>query len=150
MSVAWTASRLFGRTLAILAMAPALWGGSWSVEHVAGTSLADSSLALDSLGQPVIAYSDGHLRLARWSGLSWHVENIGPACARDVSLALDRADKPAIGYYDESVGALQYARWTDEASLRRARILMDYRIGNFMSLTLAQLDAFLAAADRDP
>jgi len=75
-----------------------------------------NSLAIDSLGNPHIAYYDHTMDLlkhAYWNGLSWTSEEVdsgtsGPYC----SLALDSLDRPHIAYImGHGGGSLKYAYW---------------------------------------
>lgn len=74
----------------------------------------DSSLALDSSGNPHIGYynkTEGDLKYAVKSGGTWSFETVDSA--GDVggysSLALDSFDNPSISYYDATNGDLKYA-----------------------------------------
>ncbi len=85
----------------------AAWNGtSWSVERV-DTSIAwcATSLALDSLGRPYIAYCTwgGQIRCAAWTGSAWNIQNValaGNTGSVWCSLVLNSADEPAIAFYD--------------------------------------------------
>ena len=79
-----------------------------------------TSLALDSQGDPWIAYSDEkELKLARWDGSAWEsavviVAGMQPL-GQLVSLKLDSLDQPHIAYFDvvdksPLTGRVKYAR----------------------------------------
>jgi parallel beta-helix repeat protein len=91
---------------------------SWiQVVDSAGSVGWYSSIALDSLGNPHIAYSDlanGHLKYASWSGSDWSIQIVDPSgdVGRFPSLAFDLNDNPHISYYDNAQGDLKYAHWT--------------------------------------
>ena len=64
-----------------------------------------TSLALDSQGNPWIAYSDEKsMKLAIWDGSAWQTQTVVDAGARplgqQVSLKLDSQDEPHIAYYE--------------------------------------------------
>jgi PKD repeat protein len=93
-----------------------------AVENVTDTPPPDTSLALDTSGQPHISYRDsinGDLRYAYYVAAGG---NCGPASdwqcdavdstgdvGQDSSLALDADDLPHIGYRDDTNTALKYA-----------------------------------------
>ena len=83
-----------------------------------------SSLAVDGLGYPHIAYLDstnGALKYVRWNGSSWvgWANHTGPDTVDGAtdsaggyrSIALDDAGFPHICYYHSTDSALKYARW---------------------------------------
>lgn len=92
-------------------------GGSWKVETVdsGGNVGEDLSLALNSEGNPRIAYHDhtkGCLKYASKDGGSWTVEAVD--CTAVVtgtfaSLALDAYGNPRVAYYDLTNGRVKYA-----------------------------------------
>ena len=95
----------------------ASWNGqTWEIEIVSNGLAWGTSLDLDSLGYPCIAYyGDGHvLNYFHWNGTSWDFYNVdnfgGNVGSIDISLVLDSQDYPHIIYYmfDQT---LRYARW---------------------------------------
>jgi len=91
----------------------------WSVETVDSDSSGrvgrDSSLALDSSGNPHISYCNWtDLKYAVWTGSTWSIETIESVGQRGVlsSIALDSNDDPHISYLDWANGVLKYAVWT--------------------------------------
>jgi hypothetical protein len=90
--------------------------GNWTTETVDSTGNTgwDTSLALDSIENPHIAYYRfdlGNLRYAKHNGNNWELEDVdtigdvGEFC----SLALDSNDDPHISYYDFDLEDLKYA-----------------------------------------
>jgi hypothetical protein len=84
-----------------------------------------NSLALDSRGQPQIAYSEethGDLRYARRAGSAgWIIETVDSAGWTGLhnSLALDSQDRPHISYYERVRGELKYATAPAAADLSK-------------------------------
>jgi len=93
---------------------------AWQIETVmfVGESGTFTSLALDSLGRPRIAYNasgsfGGTLKYARHDGQTWQIETVDDAglyTGEYGSLALDAADHPHISYGCADSGNLRYAR----------------------------------------
>ena len=81
-----------------------------------------NSIALDSSGNPSIAYFDMSKRtvkLAQWNGKVWKTEVVDqlvdvPSYADRVSLKLDSQGVPHVAYYDGGLGALKYAEKDDK------------------------------------
>ena len=81
-----------------------------------------TSVALDSRGNPWVAYGDGEtVRLARWDGAAWQSSTVVEAGRRPlgqlVSLKLDAADQPHVAYFEVTSsqpldGIVKYARGT--------------------------------------
>ena len=81
-----------------------------------------TSLALDSNGNPWIAYSDERaLNLAVWDGAQWQTQTVVEAGRRPlgqlVSLKIDSQDQPHIAYFEVTnsaplEGAVKYAKGT--------------------------------------
>jgi hypothetical protein len=74
----------------------------------------DSSIDIDSLDRPCVAYYDGNnidLKYARWNDVAWEivtVDSIGNV-GYGTSLAMDSGDHAHISYYDFDNGNLKYA-----------------------------------------
>lgn len=78
-------------------------------------------------------------------------EDVLPALRSDEPLLREvMMTKNMLPFGNKRIRKREIARWTDEASRRRAYILLDYRIENFTSLNLTALDSFLEAANRVP
>jgi hypothetical protein len=74
--------------------------------------MGDRALALDTQGNPHIAYGGRHLYYAYYDGTVWHretVEESNEGIGAGTSLALDAAGYPRISYY--GVGDLRYAHY---------------------------------------
>lgn len=101
----------------------ALPPGAWSVETVDSTGNIGyfTSLALDSSGNPHIAYSAStnfDAKYAKWTGSSWSVEIIPDTVAnvgRWSNLVLESGTTHII-YFDDTNHQLRYAKWTTTAS----------------------------------
>jgi hypothetical protein len=104
-----------------------LWNGKdWEIRTVdaAMGSGKFNSIAINSSGQPVIAYGvviyqNASLRVAQWDGHSWEVEIIegvtGPATMYSVGMVLDKHDIPHIAYTDVTNQIVKYAtKWNGE------------------------------------
>ena len=123
-------------------------GGSWTattVDNGGGATRAtgyDPSLALDSRGEPHIAYYSGsgqNLRYASLTGTGWtlstieHLNNIG----MQPSLAIDAQDRPHISYYDATNKELKYATYdTTFGQLVIRTVDRDDDAGSWSSLAL--------------
>jgi hypothetical protein len=100
-------------------------GSTWDITTVDSTGDVGkfASLALDSTGNPHIAYYDAtnlRLKYAKWVGplpTNWAIETV-PDSSGNVgqyaSLALDDSGKPHIAYYDATGKDLKYA-WYDSS-----------------------------------
>ncbi len=72
------------------------------------------SVAVNGVGDPRIAYSDGiKFRYAEWAGGDWDIVDVDGAGCTFPSLALDATGSPRIAYV--SGGSLKLARWTGTA-----------------------------------
>ncbi|MCD4707197.1 MAG: T9SS type A sorting domain-containing protein [Candidatus Sabulitectum sp.] len=105
----------------------ARWSGNeWFIETVDTGVCPDEldksiSIALDSLGNPHIAYSTEHgnpgdtIRYACWDGSAWQKTDIVDSGYGLIwpSLALDSQDRPHVSWCNETEGCLKYARWDD-------------------------------------
>jgi len=98
-------------------------GKTWFTETVDPRSATGkfNSLALDSKGQPYIAYSDvdlGDLRYTRWDGNDWNFSTPDTQTQSDgwvgigSSIEIDQAGNPHIAYVDVTHHHIKYARWT--------------------------------------
>ncbi len=119
--------------------------GIWHVETVDAAAKLEryTSLALDSLGRPHIAYPDmgpefdgPDLKYAWHDGTSWHVETVlsGDWVGQYCSLVLDAADRPHISAYN--YGTLTYG-WHDGANWHFETV--DTNGGYYTSLALDSL-----------
>jgi len=102
----------------------ASWNGTaWNVQTVdAGTRYLEgpTRLGLDSLGNPVISYTDhSNLTCAVWDGNAWNIQTVGSqvdkteygtSYANKKSMALDSYGNPRIAYL-VGEGYLKYAAW---------------------------------------
>ena len=95
---------------------------TWNIEIVDSIHMSCnySSIALDSKGNPHIAYqslSGSCLKYAVWTGSEWIIETVDDPYARDagryVSIAVDSNDNPHICYLDFAYASykLKYASW---------------------------------------
>ena len=94
------------------------WNGTSWVTRTVDSNIAYSrpALALDSSGQPNIAYLSayGGLTYARWGDSSWITQTVeGYPNVNFITLAVDTDSRPHIAYYlgaDQGLG-LRYAHW---------------------------------------
>jgi hypothetical protein len=125
-------------------------GHAWFTERVDAPKLfnamGERSLALDSAGQPHVAYGADLLYYARFDGSHWHTEVVDdtPGTGRHASLALDGSDNPHIAY---CMGAtyptgnpfycttLKYAYW-DTGAWHIETVDSDPGVGSYASLAL--------------
>lgn len=90
-------------------------GTAWQIEMVDEDVAPgwETSLALDALGRPHIAYHEAHeaLRYAHHDGSSWTIDIVdsGGDVGEDASLALDSAGQPRIAYSDITSMTIRYA-----------------------------------------
>lgn len=112
----------------------ARWDGSaWLTQTVSNAGGHFNSLALDSDGNPRIAYylMGGALEYA-WDGSAWLTQTVDGDGGLWISLALDAAGNPSIGYSDNFV--VNYARldggiWTSQS-------VMGFDLGGSVSLAM--------------
>jgi hypothetical protein len=112
-------------------------GGTWDIQTLASLGIQpyhtdrDTSLALDSAGQPHISFSpyisyygpDFALNYARWTGSTWDIQTVAKwgNRAKYSSLALDTAGQPHISYsyldivQQDRQDGLRYAYWMGSA-----------------------------------
>jgi hypothetical protein len=97
--------------------------GNWSSIQVVDQSGDISgqyiSLAIDSNGQPGIAYfngSKGDLKYAHADGGDWTTQTVDSKQSVGLypSLQFDQDNRPAIAYYQKTRGDLRIARWKDD------------------------------------
>ncbi|RLC76853.1 MAG: hypothetical protein DRI61_12540, partial [Chloroflexi bacterium] len=106
-----------------------------TVAYAKGGS-ADTSLAVDSLGYPHIAYdSNVGLQYARWTGTAWAIGRVDRSGSP--SLALDEDDTPYIGYYTSWSGgqSLNYA-YLDDSMWVTETVDNLGNVGQYASLAL--------------
>ena len=90
---------------------------NWQIQEVGGWWCSYTSLALDSLDRPYVAYYyddmiDIYLILASWNGSQWRHEMVDATVPLFPSLQLDSLDRPHIVYHDATgAGYLEYATW---------------------------------------
>jgi hypothetical protein len=100
-------------------------GKIWYTETVDPRSATGkfNSLALDSKGQPYIAYSDvdlGDLRYTRWDGSDWNFSTPDTQTQSEgwvgigSSIEIDQAGNPHIAYIDVTHRHIKYASWTSK------------------------------------
>ena len=91
-------------------------GSAWQIEMVDEDMIPgwQTSLALDTLGHPHIAYHEAHeaLRYAHNDGSIWEIEIVdsGSDVGEDASLELDSGGMPRIAYSDMTSKSIRYAR----------------------------------------
>jgi putative cofactor-binding repeat protein/parallel beta-helix repeat protein len=107
-----------------------------------------SSIALDSNGNPHIAYSDmsnWNLKYASWSGSEWTIqvvdslERVNTFASMAPSLAIDSSDNPHISYVDDENANLKYASWTGSAWSIQT-VDSQGNVGGYISLKLDSFD----------
>jgi hypothetical protein len=90
-------------------------GGTWNIEAVGLGGSYGISIALDSSGHPVLAYSASGLSLARWDGVQWNIETVDSGTVWIVapdSISFDSSGNPTICYQQGWRGInLKLAGW---------------------------------------
>ena len=83
--------------------------------------MTDRSLAIDSAGQPHLAYGLDYLYYAWYDGAAWHHETLDPApgVGENAAIALDGDDAPHIAYYDRAGEAIKYAHQDGSGGLHQ-------------------------------
>ncbi len=90
-------------------------GSAWQIEMVDEDISPgwETSLALDTLGHPHIAYHEAHeaLRYAHHDGSAWDIQIVdsGGDVGENASLELDSAGAPHIAYTDRTSDTIRYA-----------------------------------------
>jgi len=100
-------------------------GAAWVTETVEGPLTAGAALALDSSGDPHVAYWNvgppfmgGGFRYAAWNGSAWQAEEIEEFFTPEASspaLALDSLDRPHVAYVVAAEDSLRYATFDGAA-----------------------------------
>jgi hypothetical protein len=106
----------------------------------------DNSLAIDSKGQPRVAYINLTTKTITYAwreGTAWTEENIDSVVATGgqsdrISLKLDRNGDPHIAYYDSGIGMLKYA--TRIKKEWHTEVVDDGSAGQYASLCLDEND----------
>jgi len=93
-------------------------GTRWNKQVIDPDAGSWSSLELDSLGNPHVAYIDpvnSDLKYAKWDGTVWHLQVVDSEgwIGGNPSLALDSIGKAHICYYDITNKDLKYAAQKD-------------------------------------
>jgi hypothetical protein len=94
--------------------------GTWDIQTLDDVNIFSTSIALDSQGNPHIAYTTQEgdlldsLHYASWTITGWVTELVDDVPAVVTSLALDSQDRPHICYTTVGIGdgSLHYAHWT--------------------------------------
>ena len=120
----------------------------WHID-VVDTSLGylsgESAVALDSSGNPHIAYFEGNnddLRYAHWDGSCWQISTVDAEAIiywGNPSIAIDSADSPHIAYYEYGDGDLRYAYW-DGSSWQISVVDGELDVGECNHLVMDSLD----------
>ncbi len=117
-------------------------GSAWQIEMVDDHVSPGwkTSLAMDSLDEPHIAYHDPHeaLMYAHYYNSSWHIQTVdsGGDVGEHASLELDSTGMPSIAYTDETNHALKYARRSG-ATWQKETVVALAGSGQSISLDLA-------------
>jgi hypothetical protein len=103
-----------------------------------------TSLALDKIGNPFIAYYDdtvNDLKYAKLTGGTWAIQIIDSEgyVGESPSLELDSSGYPCISYYDGGKLDLKYAKWTG-TSWSKQTIDTTGNVGDYSSLALDSND----------
>jgi hypothetical protein len=88
-------------------------GSTWSIQTIDSViaSAWGSSIAIDSMGDVHISYTDHSLKYAKWNGMTWNIQTIDSNFVDyPTSIALDSNDYPHISY-TVSFSTLMYAMW---------------------------------------
>jgi hypothetical protein len=105
----------------LLRLRSVVWAGNyWEVQMVDRSSGSGkfNSIAINSAGQPQIAYANvkaetSGLRYASWNGAAWKTEVLegqsGPTPIYSVAMVLDKKDTPHIAYTDVQKRLIKYA-----------------------------------------
>lgn len=114
-------------SITVFSAGPGMAAHAWEIETVdsEGSVGFESSMALDSFGNPHIAYFDAtnlRLRYASWTGVSWQYDTIDSSLLSVnlyPSLALDSKDTPYVSYFNAVSGELklatrQFSAWSTQ------------------------------------
>ncbi len=117
------------------------WTGvDWSIETVDPSKGigGESSVALDSIGNPHIAYvGNSSLKYAKWTGSEWSIETVDSSgnVGSYPSIAINSKDLPRISYHDRMNDDLKYAKWTGSEWLNET-VDAAHNVGQWTSLAL--------------
>jgi hypothetical protein len=121
------------------------WTGvDWSIETVDPTEGfgGESSVALDSSGNPHIAYvGNSSLKYAKWTGSEWSIETVDSSgnVGWFPSIVINSKDLPRISYHDRMYDDLKYAKWTGSEWLKET-VDATQEVGEWTSLALGDDD----------
>jgi hypothetical protein len=135
----------YGYTTAWGGVRYAEWNGvTWNIDELSsGFSHDDTSLALDTLDNPHVAFSHVALNYDYWDGASWQLQWFDDTECDDVSIDLDSYDRPHITYHHLYApnDRLKYTHWNGS-------IWTEYTLddgGRFNSLALDSTDTMHVA-----